>query len=116
MKQIISILAIAAMAATSCNRATSKEKEAAIALQMEIARQQVLDSINEATASAATAAAAAKAQAASSARKTDTRTIYVNTSSQPAANNQPATVVSEQPATEQQKKGWSAKAKGAVIG
>ena len=98
MKQIISILAIAAMAATSCNRANSKEKAAAAiaqqlsfdSMEKEMTRQHVVDSMNTATATAA----AAKAQRANSAPRT--RTVYVNGSSQPA------TVVAEQPATEKE--------------
>ena len=112
MKQFISIFVIAAVAGVSCNNATSKENKATVisqqrsldSMEMEIARQQIVDSMNEAI------AAAAATKGANNTPRAQTRTIYVN------GNSQPAAVVNEAPVAEKNKKGWSAKAKGAVIG
>jgi hypothetical protein len=128
MKQFISILAIAAIATTtsviadSCTSASSKEKEAiALAAQQrtidsmkaEIAKKQVMDSMTDAAAQAE----AAKPKVVQTTR-THTRTVYVNQNNPgtaPAA--QPVTTVTkDETVTTEKKKGWSAKAKGAVIG
>jgi hypothetical protein len=115
MKQFISILAIAAVVVISCNSAAKNEAETLKAAQqhsldsmkMEIAKQHVVDSMNN----AAVVAEASKPVVTHTTQRTHTRTVYVN------SNNQPATVTKEETVIEEKKKkGWSAKAKGAVIG
>ncbi|RYD56793.1 MAG: glycine zipper family protein [Sphingobacteriales bacterium] len=114
MKQFIAILLIAVTAA-SCNSATSKEDKAVI-LAQQIAHQRSLDSMETAMTtqrvvdSMNAVTATAKTKDANKPMRLQTRTVYVNNNSEPASNNtQPV-------ATANEKKGWSAKAKGAVIG
>lgn len=130
MKPIISVVAIAGVFAFSaCNRNEMKEKEAALQAQQhtidsmndELAKKRVIDSMNEVAssqyvipqevipvASAVPAAAAPARRRSSSTRSRSTSSSSSNNNS--VAQSQPAPVV------EQRKKGWSAKAKGALIG
>jgi hypothetical protein len=139
MKKIIVIMAIAAAGAigfASCSTGTA-QKQAALeaqleSLKMEMAKKQIIDSMNTVfAAQAATAqqvAAQAKPKVIYKTRKVYARapkTEAVQTNQSVAASNNavneyagysaPAPVT--QPvAAAQQKKGWSAKAKGAAIG
>jgi hypothetical protein len=113
MKQFIAILLIAVTAA-SCNSATSKEDKAAILAQqiaqqrsldsMETAMttQRIVDSMNHATATASNTS--------KNSRRAESRVVYVNN------NTTPAVSATQTVAAANEKKGWSAKAKGAVIG
>ena len=110
MKKIISVLAIAATFAASCNSAADTEKEAQQrqldSIKTEMARQHIIDSMNE-------VAAHHKATT----KSTTTHTVVYNDNGEPirqSVNESQATSSGQQ--TTQAKKGWSAKAKGAVIG
>jgi len=114
MKKIISVFAIAATFAVSCNSAAEREKQAAQqreldSIKMEMARQRVIDSMNE------VARLEAEEQARVKARETKTVVVY-NDRGEPirqSVNQSQTTAAGGQTTT---KKGWSAKAKGAVIG
>jgi hypothetical protein len=128
MKRIIAILAIATVVGTSCNTSADKERDAALRAQQytidsiksEMARKYIIDSMNAVAAVKAEEKAAATrstARRSSTVRRSSAQgyTGYSNNGStvyQPATSTQP---INETPA-ETKKKGWSAKAKGAVIG
>ncbi len=135
MKAIISIPALAALFLLgSCNRGEIQRRDAAIASQQrvidsmntELAKQKVIDSMNEvmsmqyvvpevvAPAAAAAAVAAGSNRNTRSTRSSSTRSSNRNYSGESRSNTQQP-VVYQQP-VEEKKKGWSAKAKGAVIG
>ena|ERR1044071_8518279 len=154
MKQIITALAVASMTivGVSCNTTAVKEKDAAMAAQqrtidsmkVEIAKQKVIDSMNEvartqfvvpqmitpttqqSVASAPRKSTATKKRSTRSSsvarttRSTDNSgTANSGYNNYPVAQTQTQPVYTPAPApapVEQQKKGWSAKAKGAVIG
>jgi hypothetical protein len=117
MKQIIPVIAIALIGAVSCNSTSSKEKVITVeeaqlhaidSMKMEIAKQKVIDSMNN----AAVIAGNAKPKVI---HTTHTRTVYVNSNNPSQPVVQPAAVAQEETQSTK-KKGWSAKAKGAVIG
>ena len=130
MKQIITVLAIAGMGVmASCNTSAVREKEAVLqaqqktidSMKIEMARKQVIDSMNEVARTqyvipqmmASTVAAPQEVTQVSvkpkPVRYTAHRTTRAKTYRSSAA---PTVVYQEAP----RKKGWSAKAKGAVIG
>lgn len=135
MKQIIAILGIGVLAA-SCN---TSNKNAALqaqqntidSMKIEMAKQQVIDSMNEMVMLNTMMTIPAQA-AAPVASKPKTRVIYKYASAKEPThsintvrnndnvNTQPVTqtppIVYQEPAQQPQKKGWSSKAKGAVIG
>lgn len=122
MKKIVSVLAIAATFAVSCNSSAEKQQQAAQqreldSVKMELARQHVIDSMNEvARVEAEEAKAAAKAEAKTT-RSSTTHTVVYNNNGEPirqTVNESQTTSAGEQAAPK--KKGWSAKATGAVIG
>ena len=117
--------------ATSCTTSADRQRDAMIkdqqaqieAMRTEMVRKHVIDSMNNVALAAVAEKEAEKpivvqtvAPRKSSARKTYTRNYVAGNASsysQPAVYNEPV----QQPiAVQQQKKGWSAKAKGAVIG
>jgi hypothetical protein len=132
MKQIISTIAIATGLAvmSSCSMGGNKDNEAALQAQqntinemkIEMARQHVIDSMNEVArvekekqpAVAKTVVVRRSPSRNSSASTGMNSTQSYGGNSQPVAQTQ-APVYQDAPA-EAQKKGWSAKAKGAVIG
>jgi septal ring factor EnvC (AmiA/AmiB activator) len=133
---ITAVLLAGLLGATSCGNSEMKEKEAALAAQQrtldsmnnQMARQRTIDSMNAVLAArdqartdsirmaeeekAATAAAVRSSTPAR--RSSRSRSSSNSGYSQPVAQA-PAPVSSELPA-EQRRRGWSAKAKGAVIG
>ncbi len=130
MKTVISIAAFAGlMSLGACNTAAIKEKDAALAAQqrkldsitMAMTRQHVVDSMNQALAQTTY-----NVENMPTVQKTERVVVYQNTpkrSSRSSSRNysgysqaQPA--VYQEPVAYQQprKRGWSAKAKGAVIG
>lgn len=132
MKQIIAICGIAILAA-SCNSATIRKQDEALraqqetidAMKLEMAKQRVVDSMamvmaaNTAPVTKETPVVV-KTRRAKPARTysqpvavntSDTYTGYSNTPSAPVHT---PPIVQQEPV--QQKKGWSAKAKGGVIG
>jgi len=152
MNKIVSALAIAGIAIMgSCNTAAIKEKDAALVAQqntidsmkMEIAKQRVVDSMNEmaqmryvipqvVAPAAAVAAVSDNAPVVKSSAKKSTarkstarRSRSVARSSASGRSNgsyagnsasESSGVYQDAPVVTPQKKGWSAKAKGAVIG
>ena len=133
MKTLISTVAIASLfSLAACNTSAVKEREMAIIAQQRtidsmkivMAKQQVIDSMNEVNAlmfsiPATTSVVRAAAPAVRSAsRSTRARRSYSGQSSNTATTNQAssAPVAVQQAPVETKKKGWSAKAKGAVIG
>lgn len=130
MKRIISAVAVAGLfSLAACNHSAIKERDAAIAAQQHtidsmndaLAKQHVIDSMNEVVktqyvltppAAATTTTTTAPARSSSSSRSRTRTTTHRSTSTAPA--QQP--VVYQQAPAETKKKGWSAKAKGAVIG
>jgi hypothetical protein len=140
MKPIISAVALAGMfSLAACNNSALQEKEAALRIQqqqiemmnLELAKKHVIDSMNEVsrmqyTLSTMPNAAAATAPAVQyvsqsprvvyvrqqPARSTRSRSYARSSNRTYAANTQPV-VYQQAPA---KKRGWSAKAKGAVIG
>lgn len=139
MKAIITAVALASLfGMTACNRAERRQQELTMAAQQrtidsisnELAKQQVIDSMNEvarveyvlpqnvmpATVTEENAVAAASAPRKTTARKSTARhtTSTSRSSNNTYAASSPAPVY--QAPVEQKKKGWSAKAKGAVIG
>ncbi|RYD55758.1 MAG: hypothetical protein EOP56_14440 [Sphingobacteriales bacterium] len=147
MKQIFAGLALIGVAATSCNTAADKQKEAALraqqntidSMKLEMVKKQVADSMNEVAklnymlpATMAPAVQEQNAPVRSTTRRSTTRrssasstrssnsggyasSSNTNTGTQPVVY-QPAPVYEPAPAPAPEKKGWSAKAKGAVIG
>jgi hypothetical protein len=102
MKKLFGGLAVAAVMAVGCNSNTSSEAE------LQQAKQFAIDSMK--AAEAKIAADALAAQQAAAASNTSTKTVIYKT--------EPATSTSTTTSTPavQEKKGWSNKAKGAVIG
>ncbi|MCE3282698.1 MAG: 17 kDa surface antigen [Chitinophagaceae bacterium] len=98
MKKLFGGLAVAAVMAVGCNSNTSSEAE------LQQAKQFAIDSMK--AAEAKIAADALAAQQAAAASNTSTKTVIYKT--EPAATTSTPAV--------QEKKGWSNKAKGAVIG
>lgn len=129
MKQVLSVLAIGAITIFgSCANSASKQEQAALqakeqtidSLKTALVRQQVIDSMSE-VAEKKVAAVQTTAKAASTARKTKktpvrTQTSYAQNSVQSYAGNTAPVVYQEAPVPVPEKRGWSAKAKGAVIG
>ncbi|RYZ30106.1 MAG: glycine zipper 2TM domain-containing protein [Sphingobacteriales bacterium] len=144
MKQIISALAIGSIALmASCSSTELKEKEIALKMQqntidsmkMEMAKKQIVDSMNEMnrmqfTIPQVVEPAAVAAVAAAPVRKAVTRKSSARRSSSSRSastsgyssgsyagnSSSAAPVYQEAPVVAPQKRGWSAKAKGAVIG
>lgn len=134
MKRIISFFAIAGLLTTAaCQRTTTNNTEAQLAAQQHtidsmqdaLARQHIIDSMNTVVLSQQATQKAAPAVAVRAKRSTPKRSVnhsssntYAGYSQQPVytqpAPQQAPVVYQEQPV--EQKKGWSAKAKGAVIG
>lgn len=135
---MIAILGIGLLAA-SCNsnskNATMQAQQNTIdSMKMEIAKQRVIDSMNEMVMLNTMMTIPAQEVAMPVASKPKTKVIYkyasakepvsvqpVNTiSNTDKINTQPVTqtppIVYQEPAQQPQKKGWSSKAKGAVIG
>lgn len=134
MKQIIAICGIAILA-TSCNSAAVRQQEEMLKAQaatietmkVEMAKQRVIDSMNQVMAANTAPVQKETPVVVRSVRKraartysepvamsnTDTYTGYSNTNARQAPVQTPA-VAQQEPV--QQKKGWSAKAKGGVIG
>lgn len=128
MKRIISGVTLAGLfAMTACNNDAVKQRDAALQVQQhtidsmnaELAKKRVIDSMSELTntqyilpqnAPTAAAATAAAAPVVSSARRS---TRHSHAAHSTYRSSQPV-VYQEAPA--KRKKGWSAKAKGAVIG
>lgn len=147
LKNVISVLAIAtAGMAASCNTSADRQKQAAMdaqqntidSMKMELARQQVVDSMNEVaklnyvvpqtipvaeepavkhTTTRRSSGSTRRRSSSSHRSSSSSAPVYTsNTSNYPVAS-QPAPVYQDPvPAPAPQKKGWSAKAKGAVIG
>jgi hypothetical protein len=115
MKRIVSVIAIAATMAMSCNSAAEKEQQAAQereldSIKTEMARRQVIDSMNE------VARLEAETNAKTS-KSTTTHTIVYNTKGEPIQQSvNESQTISTGTQTTTKKKGWSAKATGAVIG
>lgn len=124
MKPLITAIAIAGICSlTACNRGATQEREAALrqhtvdSMNIELARKNTIDSMNTAShlrdmtvpVITAPAAPVATAPTRTIVRRTHTNNYYSNGNA-----SQPATVY-QQPAP-QRKRGWSAKAKGALIG
>lgn len=128
MKQIMSIVALTGLfAMTACNGSAVKEKDAALQAQQhtidsmnnELAKKKVIDSMNEVTKTqyvlsqpintASTSTPVSSASRSTHNSHSSRTTSHTSTTSQ----SQPV-VYQEAPAPK--KKGWSAKAKGAVIG
>jgi len=125
MKQIISIIAISTFTVfASCSSSSNKEEVALQArqktidsLQSELAKQQIIDSMNEVAATQLAAAKAATATVKKTKRSTPVRsTSYQQNSVGTYTGNVQSPVAVDQPVTTPEKRGWSAKAKGAVIG
>ena len=137
MKKILSATAFASLfMLAACNTNAIKEKDAAILAQQrtidsmnkEIARKQVIDSMNEvAHMQYALSASLVNASQAAQQAKQAPKVVYVNRTKKRsyAGRTQQASSSYSAPAAQpvvyqqapvQQKKGWSAKAKGAVIG
>ena len=136
MKQIISSLAIAGIALiTSCGTSQTKQQDDALqakqrvidSMKIEMARQQVIDSMTDvAKAQALVASTQKTAKKTAAVRKSTTRINRSSGSTSARAHStgsytgnsttpQQEPVYSEVPQAPE-KKGWSAKAKGAVIG
>lgn len=136
MKTIISAVAIAGLFTfTACNTTAVKEKEMAInaqqriidSMKIEMAKKQVIDSMNEVNAlrfsvpatTAVPVAAAAAAPAVYYANQSSRRSYAARSTRRAAPRYRQAAaapVVYQQAPVQTRKKGWSAKAKGAVIG
>ncbi|HRO42411.1 MAG TPA: glycine zipper domain-containing protein [Flavipsychrobacter sp.] len=131
MKQIMQAIAIGGITIlASCSQSSVKQQEALMSakqktidsLQMVMVRQQVIDSMTQvAEAKAVTKSVASSATVAKKPkRKTTVRpqSSYAQSSTQTYAGNSVATTpaVYQEPVVVPEKRGWSAKAKGAVIG
>jgi hypothetical protein len=124
MKRIISAFALAGMfVMTSCNNSAMREKEAALQAQQhtidsmnaELARKRVIDSMNEITKTQYLLPPAATPTSPGPVVRSESRsTRHTHAAHTNSRTSQP--VVQQQAPAEQHKKGWSAKAKGAVIG
>jgi hypothetical protein len=130
MKQIIATIAIAGIAImSSCSNSAVKQQEAAMkaqqytidSMKMELARQQIIDSMNEVSRMKIAAIPVAhkavtkkRSTRSRSYARTNSGTLNGSTGSGGYANNSNDGIYT--PPAETQKKGWSAKAKGAVIG
>ncbi len=140
MKQIIAILGIGVFA-VSCNTSDIREKNAALqaqqntidSMKIEIAKQQVIDSMNEVVRFNTLMSMQPQEEIVTIAPKPKKKKVYqyasnservvaqpVNTVNDNTQNTQPVSqtppIVYQEPVPEPQKKGWSSKAKGAVIG
>ncbi len=136
MKALISAIAIVGLCSmTACNRSAVQEKEAALQAQQhtidsmnaELAKKHVIDSMNEVTKTqyvlnppVNTTTQVVPVAPVSSTRRTVRHSSASHTRSAASSGNtvsqsQPV-VYQEAPAEPAKKKGWSAKAKGAVIG
>lgn len=142
MKQIFSVIALAGLAA-SCNTNADKQKAAMLeaqqntidSMKVEMVKKQVVDSMNEVAqlnymlpatmAPAVTEPAYTAPKRRSATRRSSTtrstsstsNTGYANnTNTQPVVYQQAPVYETPAPAPAPEKKGWSAKAKGAVIG
>ena len=128
MKTIISSVAIAGLfTMAACNSSALKEKEAAIQAQKntidsmnnELAKQKLIDSMKDATSMQYILPAAVPqnvSPSVASTRRSATKNYAArnrNTSTSSTNNTVAQAPVAQEPAA---KKGWSAKAKGAVIG
>lgn len=135
MKPTISAIVLAGLfSMTACNRTAVNQKDAAIQAQQhtidsmnaELAKKKVIDSMNEVARiqyvipQQAAPAAPATASAATSSRSTSShRTVRHTKHSSSQSNAGSDVVASSAPASQQsetRKRGWSAKAKGAIIG
>ena len=130
MKQIISTVAIAGMALmASCGSSEMKQKEEALQVQQrtidsmkfEMARQQVIDSMNEVSTKQMLAqkATTEKKQAVAKKKKKSSvarSSVRANSTEVYTGNSTVQPHVYEEVPQAPEKKGWSAKAKGAVIG
>ncbi len=133
MKTILSIAAAAGLfSLAACNTSAVKEKEMAIyaqqrvidSMKIEMAKKQVIDSMNELHAmqyslqQSAIPVAAAAAAPVYYAKQRSTRSYAGQSRRARTSYSQPAAqqVVYQQAPAPVRKKGWSAKAKGAVIG
>ena len=131
MKQIISTLAIAGITVmASCSTSTVRQQEAALKAQQQtidsmeiaLAKQQVIDSMNEviakkeesAKAVAYTAPVAKKVKRSTPRRSQSYAQSSVGSYTGNSTQTQP--VVYQEVPAQPEKRGWSAKAKGAVIG
>jgi hypothetical protein len=139
MKRIIAILGLGIFAA-SCTTSATREREAAMkaqqetieSMKMELAKQRIIDSMNQVAAlnakeEPAKVATTTVVRKSSPARRSTARPVrasstqsysgYSNPQPQPVyTQTQTQPVVYQETPAEQEKKGWSAKAKGAVIG
>ena len=129
MKLIITSVALASLFSfAACNRSELKEKEAALEAQQrtidsmntEIAKQKIIDSMTDATSmqyvlppAAIPAPVVYSTRKANSSRYSGRNRTTSTSNSTNSTNTVAQAPVAEQPAA---KKGWSAKAKGAVIG
>jgi hypothetical protein len=135
MKQIISAVAIAGLfTATACNNSAVKQRDAAIQMQKntidsmnaELAKKRVVDSMSELvntqyvlTPPATTSTGVAPTSVSSASRTV--RHSYSGRAPRRSTTTRSASSSASQPVVYQEapaprKKGWSAKAKGAVIG
>lgn len=125
LRQIAAAIAITGIAFTSCNSAANREREAAYqaqqqeleSLKNEMARQRIIDSMSavakiEADEKKTTTSTSSSRRSSPRSSYAGEERVYVHTASQPATQ----TVYQQAPAAEPEKKGWSAKAKGALIG
>lgn len=131
MKQVLSILAIGAITIFgSCTKSATEQAQTALqaqaqtqtidSLKMALVRQQVIDSMN-AVAEKKVAAVQTSTRTTAIAKKPKkspvrTQTSYAQNSVQSYAGNTAPVVYQEAPVAVPEKRGWSAKAKGAVIG
>jgi hypothetical protein len=128
MKTIISAVAIFSLfTMAACNSSAIKQKEAALQAQqrtidsmnVELAKKKVVDSMSEVMRMQyyiPPTTVAAVAPVAASASRSSKRSYSGQTRRASTVTQAPAPVVYQQVPVEQKKKGWSAKAKGAVIG
>jgi hypothetical protein len=125
MKRMIAIVAVA-IGIASCTTSADRERDAALKAQQytidsiktEMAKKHIIDSMN-AVAAAKTEEKAtstrSSARRSSAVRRSSASSYTGYSNSAPVYTQQPTTVYQE-PAAEPAKKGWSAKAKGALIG
>jgi hypothetical protein len=139
MKQVIAILGIGILAAScntnSKNAALEAQQNTIDSMKMEMAKQQVIDSMNEVVRFNTLATMPVQKEVVYTAPKPRKKRTYNYASNSEPAVTQPVNTVSnndnvytqsttatppivyqDQPVAQQQKKGWSSKAKGAVIG
>ena len=136
MKPFITSIAIAGLfSLAACNTSANKEKDAALLLQQhtidsmntEMAKRKVIDSMNEVSRmnivipQVITPVAQPQQLVAASSSRSAPRSVRRSTRNTHAASTRTNTAQSQNTAyqeapVEKRKKGWSAKAKGAVIG